>query len=124
MRLRNAADALRRAERELEGRLAPGDRSVPGLLAARVLESDDRYGRASGLVVQGDALEWTGLVALEQLARRGRLAHQREEPHPAGVTPLTCPVCAAVFALGVHLVDGLRNRGAAGQSNTESLPES
>ena len=109
MRLRNAADALLRARREFRGRLAADDRSLPGLLAARLLEADDRYGTASGLVVQGDAIEWKALAALDQLARHGRLAHQREGPHPPGVTPLTCPVCAAVFARGVHLVDGLES---------------
>lgn len=114
MRLRNAADALVRARREFRGRLRPDDRSWPGLLAARVLEADDRYGTASGLVVQGDAIEWAALTALDQLARHGRLAHQREGPHPPGVSPLSCPMCAAVFALGVHLVDGLHRRQPEG----------
>ena len=110
MRLRNAADALLRARRELRERLKPDDRSLPGLLAARVLEADDRYGTSSGLVVQGDAIEWAALAGLEQLARHGLLAHQREGPHPPGISPLSCPMCAAVFALDVHLVDGLRGR--------------
>lgn len=108
MRIRTAADALVAARAELRGQLAAADTAMPVLYASRIVADDDRFGAECGFVVQGDAVSWTSLVALQSLARRGIEAHRREDEHRFGVTPLTCPLCAAVFALDVHLVDGLR----------------
>ena len=111
-RLHYAADALVTA-RTIYRQLAPTDPAVPRLYAGHVLAQDDDHGRLAGLVVQADAISWRCLDALEVLARRGQQAHRRDDRHPPGVTPLTCPLCAAVFALDVFLVDGLRRRRAA-----------
>jgi hypothetical protein len=107
MRLRNAADALLAARDEYCGRIAPSDDAVPGLYASYLLAEDDRYGSACGLIVQGDSISWRGIDALELLARRGQIAHHQDDRHPAGVTPLTCPLCVAIFALDSYLVDGV-----------------
>jgi hypothetical protein len=107
MRLRNAAEALLAARDEYRGRIAPSDDAVPGLYASYILAEDDRYGSACGLVVQGDSISWCSLDALELLARRGQLAHRQEDRHRPGITPLTCPLCVAIFALDAYLVDGI-----------------
>jgi hypothetical protein len=122
LRLRNAADALLDAREEYRGRISPTDAHVPRLYVGHILAEDDLYGTACGLVVQGDQVSWRSLDALEVLARRGQLAHHRDDPHPPGVTPLTCPLCAAIFALDVHLVDGLAvHRAAGGNRGPESV---
>lgn len=107
LRIRNAADALLAAREQYRGQIAPTDSSVPDLYASRVLAEDDRHGTACGLVVQGDAIAWRSIDALELLARRGQRAHHQDDRHPPGVTPLICPLCAAIFALDVYLVDAL-----------------
>ena len=107
LRIHNAADALVAAREELRGRIAPCDSALPGLYVSRILAADDRHGAGLGLVVQGDAVSWGSLDALEVLARYGQLAHHDAGPHTAGVTPLTCRLCLAIFALDVNLVDGL-----------------
>lgn len=109
-RLHHAADALVAARELYRGQVAPSDDAVPRLFAGHVLALDDEFGTGSGLVVQGDSVSWRSIAALEVLARRGQEAHRREDRHPPGVTSLTCPLCAAVFALDVFLVDGLRRR--------------
>jgi hypothetical protein len=58
--------------------------------------------------VEGDSISWRSIDALELLARRGQRAHHQQDRHQPGVTPLTCPLCAAIFGLDVSLVDGLR----------------
>ena len=108
MRIRSAADALVAARTGLRGRVAGGDAAIPVLYASRIVADDDRFGAQCGYVVQGDAVSWVSLLALDTLAQRGVEAHRRADEHPFGVTPLTCPLCAAVFALDVRLVDGLR----------------
>jgi hypothetical protein len=107
LRIHHAADALLAARDELRGRVAPGDAALPGLYVARILAADDRHGAGLGLVVQGDAVSWGSLDALEVLVRYGQLAHHEAGPHTAGVTPLTCRLCQAIFALDVSFVDGL-----------------
>lgn len=109
LRVRNAGDALVSARDRFRATVAPDDAAIPTLWAAAVLAEDDRFGTASGLVVQGDGIGWRALTALEILARRGVHAHRQQDRHAPGVTPLTCPLCAAVFALDVRLVDGLRS---------------
>jgi hypothetical protein len=108
MRIRSAADALVAARTELRGQVRGSDAAMPVLYASRIVADDDRFGARCGYVVQGDAVSWSSLVALDTLAQRGVEAHRRDDEHPFGVTPLTCALCAAVFALDVRLVDGLR----------------
>jgi hypothetical protein len=107
LRLHNAADALVAAREEFRYRVAPVDAALPGLYVSRILADDDHHGAGLGLVVQGDATSWRSLDALEVLARYGQLAHHDAGPHTAGITPLTCPLCLAIFALDVNFVDGL-----------------
>jgi hypothetical protein len=108
LRLGTAADALLAAREQYRGQLTPTDAALPGLYASHILAEDDRHGAAVGLVVQGDSVSWSSLDALELLARHGQQAHRADPGHPSGITPLTCPLCAAIFALDVFLVDGLR----------------
>jgi hypothetical protein len=114
MRIRCAADALVSARAGLRGQVTRDDAVVPVLYASDLVAADDRFGAQCGYVVQGDAVTWTSLAALDTLARRGIEAHRRDDDHPVGVTPLTCALCAAVFALDVRLEDGLRRMRKTG----------
>ncbi len=68
LRVHNGADALRAATHRYQGTVSVHDAAIPGLWAAAMLTEDDRYGTASGLVVQGDAIAWSAVAALETLA--------------------------------------------------------
>ena len=107
-----AARELHNARVELDGKLSPDHPSVPPWYGRRVLAADDEFGRAAGLVVQGERISWSAIDALTELAMYGMLAH-RLLSHDGEVDP-NCARCAQSTAWQASLLERTfeRNEGA------------
>lgn len=76
LRSANGADALLAARQELwSDGIRPSNDAAPQLYAARILRSDDLYGREDGLIVHGDEVAWRSVDALFDLAMYGAQLH-------------------------------------------------
>jgi hypothetical protein len=118
LRSANAADALLAARREFwSDGIRPSNDAAPHLYAARILQNDDLYGRADGLIVHGDEVSWRSVDALFDLAMYGAQLHA-QLAHPDQHRRNDCDWCAKIEEFWhVALVDVItRRRGtSAGQ---------
>ncbi|HTZ45492.1 MAG TPA: hypothetical protein VMB79_16650 [Jatrophihabitans sp.] len=111
LRAANAADALLDARRQLwaDG-IRPSNDSAPHLYAARILQSDDGYGRADGLIVHGDEVGWRSVDAMFDLALYAMHLHG-ELAHPGRHRLADCAWCQRIEEFWhVSLVDVLTRR--------------
>ena len=111
LRSENAADALLAARREFwsEG-IRPSNDAAPHLYAARILQSDDQYGRADGLVVHGDEVSWRSVDALFDLAMYAAQLHPQLS-HPGQHRRNDCEWCDRIEEFWhVALVDVISKR--------------
>ncbi|MEO6703069.1 MAG: hypothetical protein ABI140_01045 [Jatrophihabitantaceae bacterium] len=106
-----AAHELHNARVELDGRLSPDHPSVPPWYGRRVLAADDEFGRAAGLVVQGERISWSAIDAMAELAMYGTLAH-RWLTHNGEVDP-SCARCAQSTAWQASLLERTFERSEA-----------
>jgi len=118
LRSANAADALLAARREFwSDGIRPSNDAAPHLYAARILQSDDQYGRADGLIVHGDEVAWRSVDALFDLAMYAAQLHPQLS-HPDQHRRNDCEWCDRIEEFWhVTLVDVItRRRGtSAGQ---------
>lgn len=111
LRSANAADALLGARRQLwaDG-IRPSNDSAPYLYAARILDSDDGYGRADGLIVHGDEVSWRSVDAMFDLALYAAHLHAGLA-HPERHRIAECQWCQRIEEFWhVALVDVLTRR--------------
>lgn len=111
LRSSNAADALLAARREFwSDGIRPSNDAAPHLYAARILQSDDRYGRADGLIVHGDEVAWRSVDALFDLAMYAAHVHPRLA-HPGQHRRNDCEWCDRIEEFWhVTLVDVITRR--------------
>ncbi|MFL6164589.1 MAG: hypothetical protein ACJ74U_20520 [Jatrophihabitantaceae bacterium] len=111
LRSTNAADALLAARREFwNDGIRPSHDSAPNLYAARILQSDDLYGRVDGLIVHGDEVAWRSVDALFDLAIYGAQLHARLT-HPDQHRRNDCEWCDRIEDFWhVALVDEITRR--------------
>jgi len=111
LRSANAADALLAARREFwtDG-IRPSNDAAPHLYASRILQSDDLYGRADGLIVHGDEVAWRSVDALFDLAIYGAQLHA-QLAHPDQHRRNDCEWCGRIEEFWhVALVDVITHR--------------
>ena len=111
LRSANAADALLAARQEFwSDGIRPSNDAAPHLYAARILQSDDQYGRADGLIVHGDEVAWRSVDALFDLAMYAAQLHARVA-HPAQYRRNDCEWCDRIEEFWhVTLVDVITRR--------------
>jgi hypothetical protein len=93
-----AAAALAAALTELARYdLRPDQPGSALLFTDRVLAADDEYGARHSLIVQGDAVAWSAVDGLVEVAAYGMLAH-RQHAHQGG-SGQNCPLCRQIQAM-------------------------
>ncbi len=126
LRSANGADALLAARQELwSDGIRPSHDAAPQLYAARILHSDDLYGRADGLIVHGDEVAWRSVDALFDLAMYGAQLHAGLA-HPDEHRRNDCAWCDRIEEFWhVALVDVItRRRGTtAGELDSQIRAE-
>ena len=89
----------------------PSDPLAPMLCASKVLQCDDGRGTQTGLVVQGDDVNWDSLDGLVELAVYGMLTH-RSLAHDGELLD-DCRLCAQSEAIWHNDLIGRLLRGRA-----------
>ena len=105
-----AAAALTAAVTELgQHGIRPDQSGWALLFTDRILAADDEYGARHSLIVQGDALGWSAVDGLVEVAAYGMLAH-RQHAHQGG-SGQDCPLCRQIQAMWhTALIDPVTTR--------------